>query len=66
MDIFGPTTSLKIRKLNNYRHGFKCNTCDYKTADKGNLKRQKKSVHDGVKKFQCKTFVIIKLQKKIN
>ena len=41
MDIFGPTTSLKIRKLNNYRHGFKCNTCDYKTADKGNLKRQK-------------------------
>ena len=34
-------------------------TSDYKSLEKGNLKRHKKSGHDGIKKFDT-AFVIIK------
>ena len=33
---------------------FKCKTCDFETADNGNLKQHVESVHLGIKPFHCK------------
>ena len=32
---------------------FKCNICDYETAQKGHLKKHKDSVHEGIKPYKC-------------
>ena len=31
----------------------KCNICDFKTAQKGNLKTHIESVHEGIKAYNC-------------
>merc|ERR1719362_2115847 len=32
---------------------FKCNKCDYKTAQKAHLKKHVDSVHEGIKPYKC-------------
>ena len=41
-----------MTSLNNDKF-FVCNQCNYKTDDKGNITRHKKSVHDKIKDVKC-------------
>lgn len=43
----------KLKCCSNCREKYKCTQCDYKSADKSNLNKHIKTVHDNVKDIKC-------------